>query len=228
LVNPTKNNVITITASKAGKFHWGVNGWKVPIEAYWPNGTVEFSDGNSVETPMTDNGDGTFSAKIGPLNNSEQVVTAVNFVFHYSDNTWSSPDQTIPINNDVPVESLTVSLTEPGDGAAVSGSVKISADVTGDAITKKVEFFVDGKSVGSDMIVPYSASWNTRDSEVGSEHSIYAVAYDTKDNQFESAPIKVTIATVLCGAIPFKKLVMTPFILGLALLPMVIGWRRRG
>ncbi|MBP7653962.1 carboxypeptidase regulatory-like domain-containing protein, partial [Candidatus Dependentiae bacterium] len=46
---PTERDTITITGSKAGKLHWGTNGWNLPSQNYWPQGTVAYSDGKSVE-----------------------------------------------------------------------------------------------------------------------------------------------------------------------------------
>jgi hypothetical protein len=95
--NPTKNDVITITADKAGKLHWGVNGWVLPITDYWPVGSAKWSDNKAVESPLLGpDGNGKYTIQIGPFNKT-QAVTEVDFVFHYGDGTWSSPDQTIPI-----------------------------------------------------------------------------------------------------------------------------------
>jgi hypothetical protein len=95
--NPNRNDVITITAEKAGQLHWGVNGWTLPAAEYWPAGSVEWSDHKAVESPMSGPGqDGKYSIRIGPFDKAH-VVSEVNFVFHFADGSWSSPDQTIPI-----------------------------------------------------------------------------------------------------------------------------------
>ena len=55
-----------------------------------------WSDGLAIESPLTGpDGEGNYTIELGPFNATP--VTEVNFVFHYDDNSWSSPDQRIPI-----------------------------------------------------------------------------------------------------------------------------------
>lgn len=96
--HPTAQDEITIFADAPAALHWGVNGWSLPDEAYWPAGTVAWSDGKAVETPMDGpDADGRYSVVLGPFDDPAQSVTQVDFVLHYEDDSWSSPDQTIPI-----------------------------------------------------------------------------------------------------------------------------------
>ena len=92
--NPKKEDTITIKltgVNQGAKLHWGVNGFKEPINAYWPTGTTVFSAGQSVETPFaaTDSA-GIIEIKIGSFNNPLQTVTQIDFVIHYNDNTWDN------------------------------------------------------------------------------------------------------------------------------------------
>ena len=109
--NPDLNDVITITqtdVSIGAKLHWGVstNGltWQTPNNAYWPAGSVLFNGtGPAIESTMTgpDN-EGNITIQLGPFDNPGQVVTAVDFVIHYNNNTWNNnngADFHIPINN---------------------------------------------------------------------------------------------------------------------------------
>jgi len=96
---PSEDDEITIHAEGPGWLHWGVNGWQRPDEVYWPAGTVDWGDGLSVETPLDGpDGDGLYHVTLGPLNDPSHPITQVDFLFHWSDDTWSSPDQVIPIN----------------------------------------------------------------------------------------------------------------------------------
>ncbi len=56
----------------------------------------------------------------------------------------------------------TVNVTDPAEGATVSGSsVLVAATATDDNGVTQVEFFVDGSSIGVDTTAPYSVSWDS-------------------------------------------------------------------
>ena len=87
--NPTTGDTITIWAEKKADLHWGVNDWTKPQECYWPEGTTPWQDGKAVDTPMTfDEESGRYKIVIGPFDNDEQAVEAINVVFHYADDSW--------------------------------------------------------------------------------------------------------------------------------------------
>jgi len=93
--NPSSSDRIVITSEKPGKLHWGVNNWTIPATCYWPAGSEKWSDGKSIETPLSPSAGG-FAAEIGPFNEPGAKVASVNFVFHYTDGSWSK-DKTITI-----------------------------------------------------------------------------------------------------------------------------------
>lgn len=101
--SPKSTDVITIKSSRKGYLHWGVDQWKLPSKEYWPAGSVVWDDGKAIETEMVADGDG-YSIKLGPFNKT--AVGAVNFVFHYIDNTWDK-DYTITI------QKVTATSTKP-------------------------------------------------------------------------------------------------------------------
>lgn len=99
--SPLQNDKITITVSHdqtmdtyGGKLHWGVNktngNWTLPIQAYWPEGTIDFGDGQSVETPFTKIDSTTWQVELGPFNNTGQDIYSIHFVLHYDNNTWNN------------------------------------------------------------------------------------------------------------------------------------------
>lgn len=92
---PDASQKITIVSEKPGKLHWGVNNWTLPAACYWPAGSEKWSDGKSIETPLAPSSVG-FAAEIGPFDQAEAKVAAVNFVFHYTDGSWSK-DKTITV-----------------------------------------------------------------------------------------------------------------------------------
>ncbi len=96
---PTSSDVITVYWHEPGFLHWGINGWQLPPEHYWPTGTVPFGDGQAVQTPLSGpDGDGRYSVQIGPFN--QTPVTQVDFVFFIPPDSWPlSPDGVIPVSN---------------------------------------------------------------------------------------------------------------------------------
>ncbi len=94
-----------------------------------------------------------------------------------------------PANTQVPP---TVSLTDPLDGdtlaASPSASIHASAD-DADGLVSKVEFFIDGVSVGIDTTAPYSISW---DAGAGS-YALSAVATDDDGNITASSSQSVEV-----------------------------------
>ena len=94
---PSAGDVITVRAPRAGDLHWAVNGWKLPDEAYWPEGTNPWGDGKAVDTKLQGPDEtGSYWVKIGPFQ-GEQVVEEINFVFHYDDSSWG-PDHVVSLN----------------------------------------------------------------------------------------------------------------------------------
>ncbi|MHC4867880.1 MAG: Ig-like domain-containing protein, partial [Planctomycetota bacterium] len=87
----------------------------------------------------------------------------------------------------------TVSITNPSDGATVSGNVTVNADATDDKGVTQVEFFVGGSSIGvdTDGSDGWSASWDTTAEGDGS-HTVGATATDTA-SQIASDSISVTV-----------------------------------
>jgi cysteine-rich repeat protein len=86
-----------------------------------------------------------------------------------------------------------VSLTAPGAGSTVSGSISVSASATDNVGVAGVQFKLDGANLGSeDVSAPYSVSWNTASAANGS-HTLTAVARDAAGNIAVSAPVNVTV-----------------------------------
>jgi hypothetical protein len=109
--NPTLNDVITITetdVTNTAKLHWGVNTggqtWQTPDQTYWPSGSYLFNgSGPAIESAMSGpDAEGNITIQIGPFNNTGQIVSQVDFVIHYDNNTWNNnngADFHIPVNN---------------------------------------------------------------------------------------------------------------------------------
>jgi YD repeat-containing protein len=89
----------------------------------------------------------------------------------------------------------TVSITSPAANAVVSGTVTINATAADNIAVAKVEFYIDGVLLSTDLTSPYSASWNTVSATVGI-HSLTAKAYDAAGNITTSVAISVTVKDV--------------------------------
>jgi choice-of-anchor B domain-containing protein len=79
-----------------------------------------------------------------------------------------------------PVDNApTVNVTDPAEGATVSGaSVLVAATASDDNGVTQVEFFVDGYSIGVDVTAPYSVSWDSTTVGEGA-HVMSGTATDT-------------------------------------------------
>lgn len=75
----------------------------------------------------------------------------------------------------------TVRLTSPAAGATVSGVVQLAADASDNRAVAKVDFAVDGTTLGSDSSAPYTHPWDTATYANG-PHTVRAVAFDAAGN----------------------------------------------
>ena len=88
----------------------------------------------------------------------------------------------------------TVSLTAPGSGATVSGTVTLNATASDNVGVAGVQFFLDGAPLGAEDTTPdpYSVAWNTATVTNGT-HTLTAIARDAAGNTTTSAPVNVTV-----------------------------------
>ena len=88
----------------------------------------------------------------------------------------------------------TVSITSPAAGAAVSGTITVSASASDNVGVANVQLQVDGTNVGAvDTTSPYNFSLNTATLTNGS-HSLIALATDTAGNQATSAQVSIVVS----------------------------------
>ena len=95
-----------------------------------------------------------------------------------------------------PVDTVapTVTMTAPANGAALTGSVAVSATASDNLnALAGVQFKLDGVNLGAeDTTSPYGITWNTT-ANGNSPHVLTAVARDTSGNTTTSTPVAVTI-----------------------------------
>ena len=104
-------------------------------------------------------------------------------------NTTSATTVDVTVDNTAP----SVSISAPGEGATVGGTVAVNgAAADGDAVAG-VQFRLDGQNLGSeDTTAPYSASWNTTTATNG-PHTLTAIARDRAGNTRTAATVNVTV-----------------------------------
>jgi hypothetical protein len=97
----------------------------------------------------------------------------------------------VRVGNDVSAPSVT--LTAPGDGASVSGTVSIQASASDDVQVEKVRIWIDGAYKGYDVSAPYGWTWDTTALSNGA-HSIRVQAIDTSGNASADATANVVVS----------------------------------
>jgi hypothetical protein len=90
-------------------------------------------------------------------------------------------------------QAPTVSLTTPGAGAIVSGTVSVIAATSDNVGVRYVQFLLDGAVARSDWRFPYSWHWNSTSLADGT-HTLQARAYDAAGNVGSSSVVAVTVS----------------------------------
>jgi hypothetical protein len=88
-----------------------------------------------------------------------------------------------------------VSITSPGAGSGVTGSISITANASDASGVQKVDFYLDaGVLLGTSTTAPYATAWNSGTVAAGA-HSLYAVATNVNGMPATSAKIPITVDT---------------------------------
>ncbi len=88
----------------------------------------------------------------------------------------------------------TAALASPAPNSQVAGRVTLTATAADNIGLAKVEFYVDGALLQTDLYPPYQAGWDTTTLPGGSTHTIVVKAYDLLWNVTSSAPVTLTVA----------------------------------
>lgn len=95
----------------------------------------------------------------------------------------------------------TVSVTAPGNGSALSGTVTITATASDNVGVSKVEFYENGVLLFASNVAPYSWNWNTTAVANGS-HTLTGKAYDVAGNIGQAGNVTVTVNNVVVTPLP--------------------------
>jgi hypothetical protein len=106
----------------------------------------------------------------------------------------NTTDTTIDVtvgNNDV--TPPTASITDPLDGATISGTITIAATGTDNVGLSKIRFWVDGTYLGYDSTAPYTRAWDST-SVANGPHTIKVQSVDLKNNVSSDVTITVNVS----------------------------------
>ncbi|WP_091756959.1 Ig-like domain-containing protein [Pedococcus cremeus] len=92
-----------------------------------------------------------------------------------------------------------VSVTAPGNGTTVSGTVNVTASASDNVGVAGVQLKLDGTNLGSEVTTtPYTTTWDTTKASNGS-HLLTAVARDAAGNTTTSSAVAVTVSNAVTG-----------------------------
>jgi hypothetical protein len=108
-------------------------------------------------------------------------------------NVGTSGSVTVTVNNGSVDSTLpTVSITAPGSGATVGGTITVTTTSADNVGVASVRFTLDGAVLGTDTSAPFSWTWNTTTASNGT-HGLKAFARDTSGNEDDSPLVTVTV-----------------------------------
>src|SRR6266545_355167 len=149
------------------------------------------------KTVVVSGGPATFNVAVSGMTTSGTVIAsivagaAVDAAGNAS-TASTSTDNTVTFNA-ADTTPPTVSITSPASGAAVRGTITVSANASDNVGVAGVQFKLDGANLGAeDTASPYSVSWNTTTASEGS-HTLTAVARDAAGNTTTSSAVTVTV-----------------------------------
>jgi peptidoglycan/xylan/chitin deacetylase (PgdA/CDA1 family) len=154
--------------------------------------SVDEADGSGVSATRytTDGSEPTAASPVYPGPFVISGTTTVNFrSWDVAGNVEATKSQSIRIDTTAP----TIALTSPSNGAAVKGTVPVTATASdADSGIARVDFYLDGTLLGTRAAPPYKVSWNTKKSTKG-QHVLYAIAYDLAGNTWRTSDVLVTV-----------------------------------
>ena len=106
--------------------------------------------------------------------------------------TTPTPTPTPPADSTNPV----VTISNPANGATVSGLVTVSMSASDNVSVSRVELYVDGQLYATDNAAPFSAVWDTVKTTNGS-HTLSAKVYDAVGNSGTSSVVTVSVSNVI-------------------------------
>ena len=143
---PTIHDEITFAYDRPGKLVWGINGWKLPPEQYWPEGSSKttFNGKQAVASPLVESPSvtGLFRTVLPPLKHAVSV-DSVNFAVVFDDGE-KTEENGLPISHDQNLSMPAVEVEFKGQSGWFSSSKKFALalglrDDEGDCLVKDLK-----------------------------------------------------------------------------------------
>jgi subtilisin family serine protease len=130
-------------------------------------------------------------------------ATLVARAYDSAGNQGTSPSVAVQVANGTgDTVAPTVTISNPADGATVSGAVSLAASATDNVGVAMVSLYVDGKLLCSSAPA-VACTWNARKASAGT-HTVSATAKDAAGNS-GTASVKVTVGTSTATGKPPKN-----------------------
>ena len=135
----------------------------------------------------------------------KSTATDINAVGFDNNTGWGRVNAALAVGGDTTAPSISISA--PSNGAAVAGTVNITATASDNVGVTRVWFYIDGAYLRSDGLAPFESPWDTSAVTPGS-HQIRARAYDAAGN-YTDAQVTVTVTTA-SDAVPPSLTITAP------------------
>jgi RHS repeat-associated protein len=129
------------------------------------------------------------------LTNHDEALGPNKMAWFHSDDQSAAPSLrpklVITYTDGTQAIAPTVSISSPAAGAAVRGTVTVSAAASDDGKVASVQFFANGVPIGTATSAPFQTAWNTVGAPASS--SLTATATDDAGNSATSSAVVVNV-----------------------------------
>ncbi len=171
------NGVVTLRGTAAGT---GFTSYRLQVgQGLNPTAWLQTGAGDA---PVKDGVLGTWDTR------GQDGLYAVRLQVVRQDQTIETATIQVTIDNTPPVVELT--FPQPGDRIqAGSGPVRFQVQATDNVAIQKVEYFLDGRSLGVSDQAPFSLSWQP----TAGLHTLSVTGYDLSGNHTDSISVEFTV-----------------------------------
>ena len=165
------------------------------------------------------NGEQSFSDTISPYiyhwdttieNEDQNHIINIDVIDHVGNQTSLYPISVFVNNVEEPdLIPPSIVIYDPASNQTVSGIVNILTITTDNDSIDRVEFYQNYNLAHIDYSPEYTHSWNTLNEQDDTEHTWYAIAYDSENNSSQTDPIIINVDNI--DNIPPSGMVTYPY-----------------
>ena len=165
------------------------------------------------------NGEQSFSDTISPYiyhwdttieNEDQNHIINIDVIDHVGNQTSLYPISVFVNNVEEPdLIPPSIVIYDPASNQTVSGIVNILTITTDNDSIDRVEFYQNYNLAHIDYSPEYTHSWNTLNEQDDTEHTWYAIAYDSENNSSQTDPIIINVDNI--DNIPPSGVVTYPY-----------------